>query len=378
MLAQKLKIFFVPCLQNQLRPYSLRYVTLAFVVVLTLLIELALFLYVNVAFKSNALIGNIITGIQSSVAQILPEAIVSETNDFRLANNLSPLSTSPLLSQAAKMKADDMAAKGYFSHIGPLGEEPWTWITKAGYDYSYAGENLAVNFFDAQDLVQAWENSPEHRGNLLNPEFREIGIGVARGQYDGHDTIYVVQFFGTLAENFTPNLAVNPVVTANPQPSHKPAVTPDEKNILIAVSRGVGGKIAATSTIASSSVGSNVLGSSSAAGVKKTAGPFAGLSFLQKITVSPRHMVDYVMIVLLAYVTLVLLIPMIAVYRNHQSASILLRIKEIIMLFKRSIISSAVTLSVVGAVMVLNYIMLRLGISLSEGGSSVPYFIKKM
>ncbi|MBI3638379.1 CAP domain-containing protein, partial [Candidatus Wolfebacteria bacterium] len=61
----------------------------------------------------------------------------------------------------------------------------------------YAGENLAVNFFDSEDAVNAWMKSITHRENILNTNFKEIGIGVAKGNYNGKESIFVVQLFGS-------------------------------------------------------------------------------------------------------------------------------------------------------------------------------------
>lgn len=132
----------------------------------------------------------------SSLADILSSVLVLETNEFRTTNNESSLVESPLLTSAAQMKANDMAIKGYFSHIGPNGEKPWVWFKKIGYKYSYAGENLAVDFTESEDVTVGWINSAKHKANLLNTNFTEIGIGVAKGMYDGHETTFVVQFFG--------------------------------------------------------------------------------------------------------------------------------------------------------------------------------------
>ena len=61
------------------------------------------------------------------------------------------------------MKAQDMATLGYFAHVSPDGKTPWYWIEKVGYDYQYAGENLAINFSDSKDVTNAWMASPLHK-----------------------------------------------------------------------------------------------------------------------------------------------------------------------------------------------------------------------
>src|SRR3989338_10289262 len=108
---------------------------------------------------------------------------------------------SPILQKAAQLKAEDMAAKEYFAHDSPEGLKPWHWFEEAGYDFRSAGENLAVYFSDSAEVERAWMNSPSHRANLLSEHFTEIGIALSQGQYQGHDTVYVVQMFASPSES---------------------------------------------------------------------------------------------------------------------------------------------------------------------------------
>ena len=108
-------------------------------------------------------------------------ALVDETNQKRVANGLPDLQVSPLLTAAAQEKANDMATKGYFAHTSPQGLTPWYWFEQVGYSFDYAGENLAVNFSDSQDVTDAWMNSPEHRANILSANFTQIGMATAQG-----------------------------------------------------------------------------------------------------------------------------------------------------------------------------------------------------
>lgn len=140
---------------------------------------------------------------RSFMAAILPSLVVDYANNDRLKIKEPGLKTSLLLTKAAELKASDMARRGYFSHTGPLGESPWTWLDKVGYSYVYAGENLAVNFFDSADVHRAWMNSPDHRDNLLDKKFNEVGVGIAQGKFEGRDSLYVVQFFGSTEETLT-------------------------------------------------------------------------------------------------------------------------------------------------------------------------------
>jgi uncharacterized protein YkwD len=147
----------------------------------------------------------------SSLANILSSVLVLKTNEYRSTNNEAVLVESSLLTNAAQMKANDMAIKGYFSHIGPNGEKPWVWFEKIGYKYSYAGENLAVDFTESEDVTEGWINSSKHKANLLNTNFTEIGIGVAKGMFEGRETTFVVQFFGKPFNKVVSNVATNNV-----------------------------------------------------------------------------------------------------------------------------------------------------------------------
>ncbi len=95
------------------------------------------------------------------------------------------------------MKATDMFARNYWAHYGPDGTTPWSFITNSGYEYEYAGENLAKNFMFSDGVVQAWMESPTHRENILRNEYTEIGYAIQNGVLNGEETTLVVQMFGT-------------------------------------------------------------------------------------------------------------------------------------------------------------------------------------
>ena len=106
-------------------------------------------------------------------ADISPSEVIRLTNVQRADNGLNPLTESSILDSAALAKGNDMLAKGYWAHFAPDGTTPWSFFLKFGYKYSYAGENLARDFGDASSAVDAWMNSPSHRENMLNPNYRD-------------------------------------------------------------------------------------------------------------------------------------------------------------------------------------------------------------
>ena len=128
-------------------------------------------------------------------ADITKIALTNLINQSRQEAGIQPLIENKKLDLAAKLKAEDMVQKGYFSHQSPEGITPWYWFKVIGYNYKYAGENLAIGFFDSQALYSAWLNSASHRDNLLNPKYKEVGTAVLSG-FGPNNAIVVVQLFG--------------------------------------------------------------------------------------------------------------------------------------------------------------------------------------
>lgn len=130
------------------------------------------------------------------------------------AGGIAKLNLNPILSSAASKKADNMFEEDYWAHFGPNGESPWVFIREEGYEYIYAGENLAKNFKSNQDLHTAWMNSEAHKKNILDPRFNEIGISVKEGNLAGEDTVLVVVMFGTPLENNNTEVLETPNITS--------------------------------------------------------------------------------------------------------------------------------------------------------------------
>ena len=131
-----------------------------------------------------------------------PEEVVRYTNEFRSAHGLPPLTVNPALNAAAQARAVDMKTHRYFAHENPdTGEGPGEAIEAVGYAAKVSAENIAKgNWRSDQALVQGWIDSPGHRANILNPEVREIGVGLLRdgGIAAGRPLarLYAVQLFG--------------------------------------------------------------------------------------------------------------------------------------------------------------------------------------
>jgi uncharacterized protein YkwD len=125
----------------------------------------------------------------AATTSVFQTAINTLTTTARLAHGCKPLKLNSKLSKAAQKHANDMSKYDYFSHTSRNGT---TWskrIKKAGYP-DPGGENIAMGFPTAVSVVHAWLHSPGHRRNILDCNFKKIGVGFA---HDGH---YWVQDFG--------------------------------------------------------------------------------------------------------------------------------------------------------------------------------------
>lgn len=135
-----------------------------------------------------------VLGISSDFSS---SALLQDTNVQRSSDHEQALVLNKQLSAAAQAKANDMAAKDYWSHNAPDGRTPWSFINAAGYHYQMAGENLAYGFTTASDTITGWMNSPTHRANILNANYKDVGFGVAQSanyQGNGPETIIVAEY----------------------------------------------------------------------------------------------------------------------------------------------------------------------------------------
>ncbi len=123
----------------------------------------------------------------------LSDELVDLVNDARIGEGMMPLDVDEALTEVAGDYACEMIESEFFAHHSPKTDlDPGERLTQAGYIYFTMGENLAVGQDTAQDVFDDWMTSPEHRGNILSPHWREIGIAV-RSTPDGE--FYWVQEF---------------------------------------------------------------------------------------------------------------------------------------------------------------------------------------
>ena len=157
---------------------------------------------------------------------------LNATNADRSAAHESPLTLDSRLTTAAQAKANDMVAKNYWSHNAPDGSTPWSFITAAGYTYAVAGENLAYGFANATDTEAGWMTSPEHRANIVDSAYQNVGFGVASSSdFQGHgpETVVVAEYAAPPATAANITFKVPPA--PKPQPSPTDTYAPSQAAI---------------------------------------------------------------------------------------------------------------------------------------------------
>lgn len=132
----------------------------------------------------------------ASTTATMEAQVVTLVNRERARARCRPLVVDSRLVRAARGHSLDMARRNYFAHTTPAGVTFSTRITRAGYRWSRAGENIAGGQRTAADVMRAWMRSPGHRANILNCRFRHIGVGVAVSARSRYSPLWT-QNFGT-------------------------------------------------------------------------------------------------------------------------------------------------------------------------------------
>lgn len=137
----------------------------------------------------------------------LERQVLVELNAVRASHGLRPLRASAPLARAADVHSRDMGRRGFFAHTAPGGSAFWKRVKRfypnAGYRTWTVGENLLWSSptIEAERAVEMWMDSPGHRRNILDREWREIGISAIRvagapGVFEGRDVVILTTDFG--------------------------------------------------------------------------------------------------------------------------------------------------------------------------------------
>lgn len=137
------------------------------------------------------------------------QQVVDLVNQERTNHGCQPLQVSPQLSAAAQAHSQDMALNDFVSHTGSDGSTVGERLTRAGYDWRMAAENIAAGQDTAEAVVASWMSSSGHRANILNCALHDIGVGyyyqpddlpnvrLSGGQAGGPFRSYWTQDFGS-------------------------------------------------------------------------------------------------------------------------------------------------------------------------------------
>ena len=125
-------------------------------------------------------------------AKTMESKVISLVNSERSKRRLPVLKTNIKLGKTARIKAEDMRNKNYFSHISPTYGSPFNMMQRFGISFTAAGENIAKGQRTPAEVMKSWMNSPGHRQNILNPAYTDIGVGFAK---DARGVTYWVQQF---------------------------------------------------------------------------------------------------------------------------------------------------------------------------------------
>lgn len=105
-------------------------------------------------------------------------AVVTLVNSERSANGCGPVRVDDRLTSAAQEHSQDMNDRDYMAHESPEGEGPGERARRHGYE-AWGAENVAKGQQSAEQVMDAWMNSPGHRANILNCDLAAIGVGEA-------------------------------------------------------------------------------------------------------------------------------------------------------------------------------------------------------
>ncbi|MBO4400987.1 MAG: hypothetical protein J5809_03980 [Selenomonadaceae bacterium] len=132
----------------------------------SLLILAALFLFASNVYAASSWRDD------TTVSKNFAREVLDLVNVERRKENLRPLKLARDLNHYAQVRAKEITKK--FSHTRPNGKSCFTAVARP---YRMLGENIAAGQKSSAQVVEEWMNSPSHRENIMNPKFRELGVG---------------------------------------------------------------------------------------------------------------------------------------------------------------------------------------------------------
>jgi uncharacterized protein YkwD len=129
------------------------------------------------------------------------EAIITLINKERFDLGLKPLDKSKRLMASALAKAKDMKRGRYFEHVSRQKIQPWFFVEQAGYQYEKFGENIAQDYLSANSVHKAFMDSQGHRRNILEGEFKDVGVAIIPMETGDGFKYIIVEHFGRILKN---------------------------------------------------------------------------------------------------------------------------------------------------------------------------------
>lgn len=183
------KDFFIPTKSNGYKPKILHSKTLIATGLILVGLKVVLVSYLFFIYP-----------YQGRMDEFFNDQLLSLINRDRISQGDGTLQFNKELNFSAMNKAKDLIQNNYFAHVSPDGKKPWDWINRDNYKYLLVGENLAMNFTSPESVHRALMLSPSHKKNILNKEYKDVGLAVLNGTIDGKETSVLVELFSTRKE----------------------------------------------------------------------------------------------------------------------------------------------------------------------------------
>ncbi len=107
-------------------------------------------------------------------------------NEIREERALPPLTQNWEVTRVAMYKAEEMKNLNYSAHNSPVHGNPADMLNRYEIPFAVVGENIAAGPFGLRETAEVWLNTPVFRDNILNPGFKEVGIGRSRSSITGN------------------------------------------------------------------------------------------------------------------------------------------------------------------------------------------------
>ncbi|HEX3825931.1 MAG TPA: CAP domain-containing protein [Sporichthyaceae bacterium] len=114
----------------------------------------------------------------TSHAETLRHTVIALVDAARVTNGCKALRETADLDRSATSHATEMSADDYFSHSSADGTSWYIRLQSFGTKYP-GGENIAMGYYSTASVMAAWLASPGHRANILDCQFKSVGVGQA-------------------------------------------------------------------------------------------------------------------------------------------------------------------------------------------------------